>query len=562
MKRLISALLAIFTIATLICVPVVATEPDPKFWVDDVDVETYKLVGDGTQASPYLVSSATDLAYIAKAVWGGGTNDTRNSFDQKYFLQTTDIDLGGKIWLPIGGISIEKTATDSTVVTAPFNGNYDGNFHTVSNMTITDDTFQHHIAEGTKITTKNAAGTINYACAGLFGRIGHNSTTSSEVQTIKNLAVTGTINVTLAITGAAGIVSYVATPVNLNNLYSNVAISLGNQTTPIASATVGGIFGNYSCNNSNMNIPIKNCVAVGNITVYTNSATFQVGGLAGKIIGANVIKKFENCYYTGNVSVNYTTATVANSMRAAGIVGQTGDGNKSVFFLNTHMWGTVTVTGNAPYDNTVARSGLILGHNNQNTSGQLTGSSYLKPAGDPATDTTVLKVAGYDTYNVFNDPDEITPVATAGTVPFVGTTKFLVAPDSVVLRFAQERVNGDTMDVRFLGTGVEGTVSGFKVTATWVEPVADGDPITHNGKENVDLEVTILPTINADGVENITAQDLGGKDGDKILGCWITGVPTTGTVTFVITPYVDATNGKTLTVVYTDGAFTSATYAD
>ena len=116
MKRLISALLAIFTVAALICVPVVATEADPQFWVDDVNVETYKLAGAGTKASPYLVTSATDLAYIAKAIWGGGTNETKNTFSGKYFLQTADIDLSGKIWLPIGGIVIPKAATKKIII--------------------------------------------------------------------------------------------------------------------------------------------------------------------------------------------------------------------------------------------------------------------------------------------------------------------------------------------------------------------------------------------------------------------------------------------------------------
>ena len=54
------------------------------------------LKGEGTEASPYLVESAADLAFLAKSVNDG------TSYEGKYFTQTADIDLGGKEWTPIG----------------------------------------------------------------------------------------------------------------------------------------------------------------------------------------------------------------------------------------------------------------------------------------------------------------------------------------------------------------------------------------------------------------------------------------------------------------------------
>ena len=62
---------------------------------DGTSVST-SLKGEGTEASPYLVESAADLAFLAKSV-NEGTN-----YAGKYLTQTADIDLGGKEWTPIG----------------------------------------------------------------------------------------------------------------------------------------------------------------------------------------------------------------------------------------------------------------------------------------------------------------------------------------------------------------------------------------------------------------------------------------------------------------------------
>lgn len=74
--------------------------------------------GDGTQGAPYQISSAGELANLAKMVSGGET------YESTYFELTADIDLGGKEWTPIG-------TKDSQ-----FAGKLFGNGNTISNLTV------------------------------------------------------------------------------------------------------------------------------------------------------------------------------------------------------------------------------------------------------------------------------------------------------------------------------------------------------------------------------------------------------------------------------------------
>lgn len=66
--------------------------------------------GLGTKNNPYLISNAENLAYLANSVKNG------NNYENCYFIQTANIDLGLNEWTPIGlGYDLR------------FSGNFDGN---------------------------------------------------------------------------------------------------------------------------------------------------------------------------------------------------------------------------------------------------------------------------------------------------------------------------------------------------------------------------------------------------------------------------------------------------
>ncbi|MDR1944031.1 MAG: hypothetical protein LBQ19_04335, partial [Synergistaceae bacterium] len=73
--------------------------------------------GDGTPEHPYIVVSRAGFAYMAREAEAG------NSFSGKHFKLADDVDMGGET-VPIGRLG------------KPFNGLFDGNGKTVSNIAI------------------------------------------------------------------------------------------------------------------------------------------------------------------------------------------------------------------------------------------------------------------------------------------------------------------------------------------------------------------------------------------------------------------------------------------
>ena len=80
--------------------------------------------GNGTEAKPYLISTAAQMAAFATAV------DNGNSYEGEFVAPYANIDLGSVAnWNPIG-----SEADESNI----FNGTFDGQGHTISNWNITD----------------------------------------------------------------------------------------------------------------------------------------------------------------------------------------------------------------------------------------------------------------------------------------------------------------------------------------------------------------------------------------------------------------------------------------
>ena len=99
----------------------------------------------GTATDPYRINSAQDLKRLADDVNAG------NDFAGKFFVLTADIELSGN-WTPIGYFNSRDDKK-------PFNGTFDGQNHTISNLTIDNP---------------------SVGSQGLFGFVGENGT-------IKNL---------------------------------------------------------------------------------------------------------------------------------------------------------------------------------------------------------------------------------------------------------------------------------------------------------------------------------------------------------------------------------------
>ena len=236
--------------------------------------------GKGTEESPYQISNAEDLKVFRNIVNGtdGQTKDTSACGEL-----TNDIDLSGEEWTPIG----KEQGSEA------YTGNFNGNGHTISGLTITGD--------------------ITYA--GLFGCI-NNGATIADV-TLKDGSIS-TTSTTGTGTYAGGIVAFAQggtitgcgneNPVTggsftcvggiVGAIYDSIKIDRSYNTGTIAGTSdnnlksrVGGLIGSSFSNNPE----VIDCYNTG--AVRTGE---YVGGLSGYTEGSDC--RFFSCYNIGSVT--------------------------------------------------------------------------------------------------------------------------------------------------------------------------------------------------------------------------------------------------------------------
>ena len=283
--------------------------------------------GDGTQANPYLIQSAENLAYLANLVNNG------TSVAGDYYRLMVDIDLNGSQtfqWTPIGN------------ATYSFAGNFDGNNHTISNLFINTSLLQYTGLFGTASNAKienvgitgqsSITNTTNNSSSG--GIVGY---CPSDTLTIMNCYNTGNISGNKG----GGIVGYIGSTTTITNCYNtgNIYSSFGNS---------GGIVGLISSYFSTTTI--TNCYNTGNISGNKG------GGIVGLISSSyytNFTTIITNCYNTGNIYSSFGnsggivgflysgTLTITNCYNTGNISGDTRGGisnggtvNNS-YYLNT-----------------------------------------------------------------------------------------------------------------------------------------------------------------------------------------------------------------------------------
>lgn len=135
------------------------------YWDDNEEYYSSSFVGAGTQDTPYLISSAADLAGMAKLVNSGDEH-----FASAYYLQTSNINLSDHFWRPIGDVVIDSSLMGFTS-TNVFSGVYDGDGYTISGLRY-NNSFQG----------------ANFA---LFNAV---ESSSDSTAVLKNITISGEIN--------------------------------------------------------------------------------------------------------------------------------------------------------------------------------------------------------------------------------------------------------------------------------------------------------------------------------------------------------------------------------
>ena len=335
----------IVSLLLIIAMPMAKLSAQVSVWDGTWEPWTH---GTGTEADPFLIENAQQLAYLAYRVNNGmdaGGGHVSNH-DYHYKLMV-DVDLNGSEdfqWTPIG---YYNSNTDYQC----FGGYFDGNNHTISELFINSSAnsvgfFGH--TDGTTILNLSINGDIlTTSGSNAGGIIGFAKST-----TIVTGCISGFLNGIASSEKAGGIVGYATDAITINDSRNIGIVSSFASNGPVS----GGIVGYATAT-----ITITNCYNTGDVFAnysYGNYATN--GGIIGRCTSAATIT---NCYNTGNLSV---------AIRSGGIVGEA----TSATIANCYNIGDLYNQGN------FAGGGIIGNSNN----GSVLNSYYLNTCG------------GYNTY--------------------------------------------------------------------------------------------------------------------------------------------------------------------
>lgn len=267
------------------------------------EAHTIKFDGAGTQASPYLIKNANDMALLADAV-----NQGLSGYGNAYYKMAADVDFGGLTYAfrPIG------TAAH------PFAGNFDGDSHKINGFTYNGrgsdcSALFGRTAEGAVIKNlsmtnakvegngENVAGLVglNYAaienvsvsgnvtCGGSYA----GGIAAQHVGSMKNVAFTGKISTTGCGGGLAGVS-------NASIEKGSVEIDLSTEIPVGIRMYVGGAVGLMQYITSiGKETTLLDTYVSGSIA--DTKGYYQVGGLVGYMGGDN--SRMERCFNTASV---------------------------------------------------------------------------------------------------------------------------------------------------------------------------------------------------------------------------------------------------------------------
>ncbi|OPL08641.1 MAG: hypothetical protein AVO33_09845 [delta proteobacterium ML8_F1] len=260
-------------------------------WIGGITSESQYPFGGGDGSSEefaYEISTANQLAQLAYNVNNG------NDYTGKYFKLVNDLNLAAKQWTPIGHRFYPGYENG-------FNGSFDGNNHSINNLTIGSASEPKVGGEQTQ--------------AGLFGAIKYQAT-------LKNIKVTVDIY-TDGVTNVGGLLGYSESNGTISNCSADGSLTTKGEDT----REVGGLIGHVS------NTSILECSSNVSIAVETASET---GGLIGSHGGYSFdkLRNISNSIFTGTVDAGSSSYT-------GGITG-TSYGN--TFIVNAVNTGSVTAS--------------------------------------------------------------------------------------------------------------------------------------------------------------------------------------------------------------------------
>ena len=242
--------------------------------------EIAKPEGDGSKSAPYQISDGAELAWLAQEV------NAKQQQDACAVL-TSDIDLGGEQWTPIGKES------------SPFQGSFDGAGYRIQNLYVD----------------------INGNYAGLFGYV---QGSNSQNALVENLTVEGSVAVSGSSLYAGGIAG--------KGNYANIQSCENRAAVTAKTDGINGVGGIVGCLYDGGKV-----IGSANKGKISNINGENTGGIVGYVNGISI-----------HVSRCFNIAEVSGKTKVGGVVGNTGGAVSDVYNTGA-VSGTEAVGGIAGY---------------------------------------------------------------------------------------------------------------------------------------------------------------------------------------------------------------------
>lgn len=475
-----------------------------------------QLAGKGTQDEPYLIFNEADLrllSSLSKTTTFWGTD----------FRLERDITMSDTPMLPIGDSS-----------NGQFEGHFDGNGHTISNLHISGKVadfvalFGINYGSVSNLTLASCAITGNESVTSYIGAIvGYNNGTVSNCH-----VNSGTISATAA-EDVGGIVGFNHGG-TISGCTNGATVS---RTASTVQTDVGGIVGFNSTGT------VKDCANTGSVSISgtVDGVMYHCGGIAGYLYSGIL----SGCANTGSVSATGSNAynyaggvagTIADSDAAICIGNTNGgavsaaNGNRnfaggivgyyyysSYILKNNYYFGACTAkgsadyvsSGDAPQSDVTANYGAVPGYAitkpAEVTLSSIEGyADVAHPAYAASGETVSFTVAtvpeGYAATVKYNDGSDHTLTATNGVYSFTMPAKAVTITVSIAPDPAQFAQSGDTYTIKSAG--------GWNVFCDLL--AADGGKAYFSGKT-----VKLVPTDNSN---SITVTRMAGSDYHDFCG--------------------------------------------
>lgn len=227
--------------------------------------------GDGSEASPYQIATAAQLAYFAQQVNAG------KNYSGEYFKLTVDIRLNDTSnWTSWDTVSPMNSWTPIGTKSNNFKGTFDGQGHVIIGIyTNTEDSYQGLFGCTENATIKNVGVVESYIKGGSYvgGVVGYVTGSGTVINCYNTGEVTGTG-------------SSVGGVVGLNNM---IVTNCYNTGTITSEKYVGGVVGR------NNDGTVINCYNTGTVTgTNTDISSYATDG---GVVGYNYNGIVEDCYY-------------------------------------------------------------------------------------------------------------------------------------------------------------------------------------------------------------------------------------------------------------------------